>query len=131
MRALGRVNFNLHNKFEIPSFTVSDIIMGNPKSNKSSAVAEMGDRLATINTGRKLGTVLFLARGSWTQSNTMSPGPKPTSVPSGILIYPAVWPQRTWVKNWGTVPFFGEAGHHLTQCGRGLGRGLPPCQVSS
>ena len=26
--------------------------------------------------------------------NTMSPRPRPTSVPSGILIHPAVWPQQ-------------------------------------
>jgi len=28
-------------------------------------------------------------------SNTMWPGPRPTSVPSGILIHPSVWPQQT------------------------------------
>ena len=58
---------------------------------------------------------------------TMSPVPRPTSVPSGILIYPAVWLQQTCL--------FGRAGCHLTQCGRGRstdrGQGLPPCQVSS
>ena len=32
---------------------------------------------------------------------TMSPGPRPTSVPSGILIHPALWPQQTWTENWG------------------------------
>jgi len=26
---------------------------------------------------------------------TMSPGPRPTAIPSGILIHPDVWPQ-TW-----------------------------------
>jgi len=26
-------------------------------------------------------------------SNTMSPGPRPISVPSGILIHPTVWPR--------------------------------------
>jgi len=30
----------------------------------------------------------------------MSPGPRPISVPSGILINPAIWPQQTWAKNW-------------------------------
>jgi len=39
-------------------------------------------------------------------SNTKLPGPRPTSIPSGILIYPVVWPQRTWAVNWGTVPHF-------------------------
>ena len=31
-------------------------------------------------------------------SDTMSLGPRPTSVPSGILTHPAVWPQRTWAE---------------------------------
>jgi len=63
-------------------------------------------------------------------SNTMSPGPRSTSVPSGILIDPAVWPQQTWAENWGLCPFWGEElGPHLTQYGRG--RGLSPCRVRS
>jgi len=37
--------------------------------------------------------------GSWSPSNTMKPGPRPTSLPSGILIHPAVWPQYTNVTN--------------------------------
>ena len=64
------------------------------KSNKSSAVAEMGDRLATIGMGLKwVGAVV----GGWvptgSSSNTMWPGPRPTSLPSGILIRPTVSPQ--------------------------------------
>ena len=63
---------------------------------KCSAVAEMGDRLATIVMGRKLGAVApFLGGGAGFPSNTMSPGPKPTSVPSFILIRATVWPQYT------------------------------------
>jgi len=31
----------------------------------------------------------------------------PTSVPSGILVYPAVWSQQTWAENWGAVLPFG------------------------
>jgi len=76
--------------------------------NKSSAVAEMGDRLATIEIGRKLGTVHPFLRQSWAPSNTMSSGTRPTSIPSGILIYPALWPQRTWAENWGLCPFWGS-----------------------
>ena len=38
-----------------------------------------------------------------------------TSVLSGILIYPAVWRQRTWAIFFGG----GELGPHLTQCGLG------------
>jgi len=45
-------------------------------------------RLATIDVDRKL-----FWGGAGSPSNTMSPGPRPTFVPSGILIHPAVWPQ--------------------------------------
>jgi len=64
-------------------------------SDKSSAVAEMGDHLATIDMGRKLGGCCapFCQWELGPPSNTMSPGPRPTSIPSGILIHPAVWPQ--------------------------------------
>jgi len=59
---------------------------------KNSAVAEMGDRLATIDMGRKVGGLLcpFSRRGAGSPSNTMTPGPRPTFVPSGILIHPTV-----------------------------------------
>jgi len=40
-------------------------------------------------------------------SNTAWPGLRPTSIPSGILIHRAIWPQQTWAKNWGLCPFFG------------------------
>jgi len=52
-------------------------------------------------------------------SNTMSPGPRSTSAPSGTLIHPAVWPQQTWTENWGLFPLFGEGklDPHLKQCG--------------
>jgi len=63
---------------------------------KCSAVAEMGDRLATINIG---GCVPY--GGSSIPCNTMWSGPRPTFVPSGTLIYTAVWPQQTWAENWG------------------------------
>ena len=50
----------------------------------------------------------------------MSPGPRPTSIPSGILIHPSVWPQWTWAENWGAVSHLGGgAGPQLTQCGQG------------
>jgi len=67
--------------------------------------------LATIDINRKLGAVHLLG-GAATPSNTTAPRPRFTSVPSGILIHPAVSPQQTWAKNWaGLCPFFlGEAG---------------------
>ena len=63
-------------------------------------------------------------------SNTMWPWPRPTSVPSGILIHPAIWWQKTWAEKRGLLcSFLGELGPHLTQCH--LGQGLPPYQVAS
>jgi len=84
--------------------------------------------------GRKLGrgccAPLFGDGWAVSPSNTMSawPRPSPYQVTSSILIYPAVWQQRTWAENWGLCAFLGELGPHLTQCGQH--RGLPPCQVS-
>jgi len=67
-------------------------------------------RLATTDISRKLGEGLFpfRVRGTGYPSNTMSHRPRPTSIPSGILIHAAVWPQQTWAENWGSVPLFGE-----------------------
>jgi len=42
------------------------------------------------------------------RSNTKSPGPRPTSIPSCILIYAAIWPQRIWAENWGAVTLWGR-----------------------
>jgi len=39
---------------------------------------------------------------------TVSIGPRPTSIPSGILVYPAIWPQRTWAENWRAVLLYGR-----------------------
>jgi len=65
---------------------------GDISQNKCSAVAEMGDRMATKTWAENWGGCIPLgAAGS--PSDTMWPGPSPPSVPSGILIHPAVWPQ--------------------------------------
>jgi len=40
-----------------------------------------------------------------TPSNTKSLRPRPTSIPSGILVHPAVWSQRTLAENWGLCLF--------------------------
>ena len=60
--------------------------------------------------GPKIGGrgAVLLSGGSGPLSDTMSPGSRPTSVPSGVLIHPAVWPQHTWAENWGLCPFLGE-----------------------
>jgi len=62
---------------------------------RSSAVAEMGDRLARH--GPKSWGLLcpFSMAAAASPSNTMWPGPRLTSVPNFILIHPTVWPQHT------------------------------------
>ena len=68
-------------------------------------------RLAATDMGRKLGAVPFRGWGAGSPSNTLSPRLRPTSVPSGILIHPAVWPQYTWAENRGLCPpFLGSGG---------------------
>ena len=58
-------------------------------NNKSSAVAEMGDRLATIDMGRKLGAVsLFWAGELRPTYNTKSSGPRPACRVSFSSIQP-------------------------------------------
>jgi len=52
------------------------------------------------------GCVLFLGVAG-SPSNTESPGSRPTSTSSGILVHPAVWPQRTLAENLGLCPFRG------------------------
>jgi len=65
-----------------------------PKINQSSAIAEISDRLATIDMGRKVGTAvpLFVERAG-SPSNIMSPELRATYVSSGILIHPTMLPQ--------------------------------------
>jgi len=59
-----------------------------------------GSCLATIH-GPKLEVLCppFWGEGVGSPSNTMSPGPRPTSVPGFILIHPTVWPQYTNVTD--------------------------------
>jgi len=83
--------------------------------------------------GRKLGrgSAPFLGRQSGVPSDTKSSGSRLTSIPSGILIYAAIWPQlnRYGPNIEGLCPFGGgELDPHLTQCGQGWG--LAACQVS-
>jgi len=51
---------------------------------------------ATIDTGRKVGggcCCVPFHGGAGSPSNTMLPGPRSSSIQSGILIHPIVWPQ--------------------------------------
>jgi len=82
--------------------------------------------------GRKLGAPFpFGEGGAGSPSNTMLLGLRPTSLPNGILIHPAIWPQQIWAENWGLRPLLGEGmlGPGLTQCGHC--RGILAWQVSS
>jgi len=75
--------------------------------------------LSTIQMGRKLaGGAPHIRWGGKTgsPSNTKSPGLRPTSIPSGILMHPAVWPQEKWDENCTPPLFAGRVlGPHLTQ----------------
>jgi len=62
-------------------------------TNTSSAVAEMGDRGHNRHGPKRGGGAVPLSRSAGNPSNTMWPAPRSTSVPSGVFIYPAVWPQ--------------------------------------
>jgi len=89
-------------------------------NSKCSAIAEMGDRLATIDIWAEswgCGHFFFFFLGGevGSPSNTMLPWLRPTFVPSGILIHPTVWRQQTWPKIGGCAPFyyFLGVGSHL------------------
>jgi len=62
-------------------------------SNKSSAVAEMGDRGHNRHGPKRGGAVVPLLWRAETPSNTMWPEPRSTSVQSGAFIHSAFWPQ--------------------------------------
>jgi len=94
--------------------------------NKSSAVAEMGDR-ARAKWAEKWGQGLLypfpnFRRGGGCPSNTMCMLPRPIPITSGILILDPFSRLTTLEMHLkvGTAvqlcPFFGELGPHLTQC---------------
>jgi len=61
--------------------------------------------------GRKLGGGCHFFGGAGSLSNTKSPEPRPTSIPSRISVHPAVSPQRTLAENWvRALPPFLERG---------------------
>ena len=80
----------------------------------------------------KIGEVSFLG-GAGSPSNTMLPGPRPTPLPSGILIHLAVWPQQTRAENWELCALLGGDGGKLVPCltQSRLGPSLPPYQVET
>jgi len=83
---------------------VSLIVFGSSCSNKSSGVAEMGGATAGPQQtwAEKWGggcCAAFRRGRAGSPCNTTSPGPRPTSLPSGILIHPTVSPQYTNVTH--------------------------------
>jgi len=88
--------------------------------NRSSAVAEMGDRLATIDMGRKVRVLLcpFSGGSGYLTQCRLGRDLPPYQLPSEILIHPVVWLyNRHGPKIGGCAPFGGELDPHLTQCG--------------
>jgi len=78
---------------------------------KSSAVAEMGDRVHNRHRPRIWGAAVPVSRRAGTPSNTMWPGPRPTTIPSAILVHPVLGHNGHWPKIGGLCPFReGEAG---------------------
>ena len=70
-------------------------------------------RSTTIEMGRKLGRGAlppFLGSIEWGSHLTQSRlgWGLPQSIPSGILIHPAIWLQQIWAKNWGLHPLWGR-----------------------
>jgi len=76
----------------------------------------MGDRGHNRHGSKRAGDCYAPFAEAGTQHNTMWPGPRPTYMLSAILIHLAVLPQKTWAKNWGLRPLFGEGlGPHLSR----------------
>ena len=74
-------------------------------------------RSATKDMGRKLaegGSASFRGRAAGFPYSTMSLGPRPASLPSGILIHPAIWPQQIWAENWVALPLWGRGAGSLS-----------------
>ena len=61
-------------------------------NNKSSAVAEMGDRDRNRHGPKRGGGCCSPFAGAGTPSSTMWPGPRSASIPNGVFIHPAIWP---------------------------------------
>jgi len=96
--------------------------------NKSLAVAEMGDRLVTINISRREGAAVPLSGGSWAPSNNVAWAEIYLRVKWHLDPYSHFATIDMSQKVWGVLcPFLGELNPHLTQCR--LGRGLPPYQM--
>jgi len=68
------------------------------------------NRLATKDTGGKLGALPPFWEGELgphLKQSRLGGGLPPSSIPSGILIYPAIWPRQIWAENWELCSFWG------------------------
>jgi len=91
-------------------------------------------RLTTTDMGRNLGAPPpFGGRGAGSPSNIMSLGLRPTSLPSGILIYPEPFGHNRYGPKIGELcPFGGgEAGSPSSTMWPGPRPILSPCQLAS
>jgi len=75
---------------QLPGGTKSHLV---PPSDKSSTVAEIGDHGHSRHGPKRKGAAVPLSRRAGTSSNTMWPGLRSTSVPTGVFIHPVVGPQ--------------------------------------
>jgi len=107
-RKLGRLYPFLGRRAGFPS----SIMWPGPRPNSMpSAILNQSSRLTTIDMGRILGGLRSLFGQCQVELGphlTQSTGPRPTSIPCGILIHPAIWPQQIWAENWWLCPFGGR-----------------------
>jgi len=93
-------------------------------TNKSSAVAQVGERLATIDMGRKRGLLCsFRSGGGGSPSNTMWQMGRGLSPYTNWNFDPSSRLATIGTENWGLCPLGKGLGPNPTQCR--LGRGLP------
>ena len=91
-------------KNKVFNFTLRPIF--NLKDYKSSAVAEMGDCGHNRHGLKREGLLCPFTGGLGPSLTQKSPRLRPTSIPSGISMHPALWPQHRWAKNWRLCPLF-------------------------
>jgi len=79
--------------------------------------------------GRNVRGAVPLLGEAGSPSNTMSPGPRSTSLPSGILIHPVIWPRQTRAENeWGYAPLARGRGGPLSNT---MWQGPRPSSIAS
>ena len=77
-------------------------------------------RLATTDMDLKLKAVPLSGGEAGSPFNTISPGPRPSSLPSGIVIHPAVFATTDMGRKLGAaaVPLLGELYYVVLSCSR-------------